>query len=216
LTMSGHWSSPRAASRWRTPADVLLNRLLKIIAFSGLSRPECPALARELRDECAENCLKQVLDFSEGAWGSALIIQGRFGAGLRWLEASISRMERAGIVGTANWFRLLLAEVHVRMISGGETAPLRVVAQNLFTLLGIAMVAERRVRTLVKAVSESSSVDREGTVFARCEMILGLLCKAKKRRREALSHLTEAKRLLARLGPTPALDRVDLALRDLQ
>ena len=78
------------------------------------------------------------------------------------------------------------------------------------------MVAEARVRTLVKAVSESSYVDREGTMFARCEMILGLLCKAKKRRSEAVSHLTEAKRLLAQLGPTPALDRVDLALRDLQ
>jgi len=87
---------------------------------------------------------------------------------------------------------------------------------NLFTILCVAMVAEARVRTLVKAVSENSYVDREGTMFARCEMILGLLCKAKKRRSEAVSHLTEAKRLLAQLGPTPALDRVDLALRDLQ
>ena len=33
---------------------------------------------------------------------------------------------------------------------------------------------------------------------------------------EAVSHLTEAKRLLVQLGPTPALDRVDLALKDLQ
>jgi hypothetical protein len=102
------------------------------------------------------------------------------------------------------------------MILGGEKAPFWVVARNSFTLLCIAMVAERRVRTLVKAVSESSCVDRDGTIFARCEMILGLLCKAKKRRCEAVSHLTEAKRLHAQLGPTPALDRVDLALRDLQ
>ena len=102
------------------------------------------------------------------------------------------------------------------MISGGEKPPLRVVGRNLFTILCVAMVAEARVRALVKAVSESSYVDREGTMFARCEMILGLLCKAKKRRSEAVSHLTEAKRLLAQLGPTPALDRIDLALRDLQ
>ena len=160
--------------------------------------------------------MKQLLDFSEGAWGTALIIQGRFGAGLRWLEASISRLERDGLGAIANWFRLILAEVYVRMISGGEKPPLRVVGRNLFTILCVAMVAEARVRTLVKVVSESSYVDREGTMFARCEMILGLLCKAKKRRSEAVSHLTEAKRLLAQLGPTPALDRVDLALRDLQ
>jgi hypothetical protein len=53
-------------------------------------------------------------------------------------------------------------------------------------------------------------------VFGCCEMLLGLLCKAKKRRAEALSHLTEAKRLLAQLGPTPRLDRVEQALRELQ
>ena len=200
----------------RTRADVLTNRFLKISALSALSRPECLALAREFRDECAENGLKQLLDLSEGAWGTALIIHGRFGAGLRWLEASISRLERDGLGAIANWFRLVLAEVYVRMISGGEKPPLRVVGRNLFTILCVAMVAEARVRALVKAVSESSYVDREGTMFARCEMILGLLCKAKKRRSEAVSHLTEAKRLLAQLGPTPALDRVDLALRDLQ
>ena len=200
----------------RTRADVLTNRFLKISALSALSRPECLALAREFRDECAENGLKQLLDFSEGAWGTALIIHGRFGAGLRWLEASISRLERDGLGAIANWFRLVLAEVYVRMISGGEKPPLRVVGRNLFTILHVAMVAEARVKALVKAVSESSYVDREGTMFARCEMILGLLCKAKKRRSEAVSHLTEAKRLLAQLGPTPALDRVDLALRDLQ
>ena len=200
----------------RTRADVLTNRFLKISALSALSRPECLALAREFRDECAENGLKQLLDLSEGAWGTALIIHGRFGAGLHWLEASISRLERDGLGAIANWFRLVLAEVYVRMISGGEKPPLRVVGRNLFTILYVAMVAEARVKALVKAVSESSYVDREGTMFARCEMILGLLCKAKKRRSEAVSHLTEAKRLLAQLGPTPALDRVDLALRDLQ
>jgi hypothetical protein len=47
-------------------------------------------------------------------------------------------------------------------------------------------------------------------------MILGLLCKAKKRRVEAVSHLTEAKRLLGQLGSTPALDRIEQALREVR
>jgi hypothetical protein len=53
-------------------------------------------------------------------------------------------------------------------------------------------------------------------VFGRCEMLLGLLCKAKKRPAEAVAHLREAKRLLAQLGPTPALDRVEQALSELE
>jgi hypothetical protein len=47
-------------------------------------------------------------------------------------------------------------------------------------------------------------------------MLLGLLCKAKKRRAEALSHLTEAKRLLAQLGSVPVLYQVEQALRELR
>jgi hypothetical protein len=55
-----------------------------------------------------------------------------------------------------------------------------------------------------------------GVVSGHCEMILGLLCKAKKRRVEAVSHLTEAKRLLGQLGSTPALDRIEQALREVR
>jgi DDE domain len=199
----------------RTLSDVMTSRLLKIWALAGLSRPECFALARQFRDECQANGWRQYLDLSEGPWGTALIIRGDLGAGLRWLARSISRLEKEGIVGMANLLRMVLADVYVRMISGTERAPLWVVVRNFPTLLEAAIVAEGRVKALIKHVCSRPHVDREGTVFGRCEMILGLLCKAKKRRAEAISHLTEAKRLLTQLGPTPALDRVEQALRDL-
>jgi len=46
-------------------------------------------------------------------------------------------------------------------------------------------------------------------------MILGLLDRTKRRRESALEHLTEAKRILSQLGPTPLLARVETALAGL-
>ena len=199
----------------RTRSDVLVNRLFKLWALSGLRRPESFALAREFRDECEANGWRIFLDLSDGPWGTALIIHGDIGAGLRCLDASIDRLQRDGMVGLANTLRTALAEVCIRMISGTEKPPpLRVVMRNLFTLLWVRMVGDRRVRMLVKAIADNPHVDREGTVFGHCEMLLGLLCKAKKRREEAVRHLIEARRLLAQSGQTPALDRVDEALSD--
>jgi hypothetical protein len=120
------------------------------------------------------------------------------------------------MVGMANTLRMALAEVYIRIISRSERVPLRITVRNLPTLLKVGMVAEKRVTALLDEVRAQPHVDREGTLFGRCEMLLGLLCKARKRPVEAVAHLTEARRLLAQLGPTPAIDRVEAALRELQ
>jgi hypothetical protein len=200
----------------RTPSDVLVNRLFKLWALAGLRRPENFALSRQYRDECETNGWGNFLDLSQGPWGTGLIIHGDISAGLRWLDASISRLQKKGMIGNANLLRIVLAEVYVRIISRSERAPLWVAVRNFPILLWVMLTAETRIRALVKDVCDCPHVDREGTVFGRCEMLLGLFYKARKRRAEAASHLTEAKRLLAQFGPTPALDRIEQALRELQ
>ncbi len=200
----------------RAPSDVLVGRLFKIWALSGLSRPECFALALEFRRQCEENGWRQFHDLSEGPWGTALVVHGNIGAGLTWLHASISRLQNNSMVGMANTLRMALAEVYIRIISRSERVPLRIIVRNLPTLLKAGMVAEKRVTALLDEVRAQPHVDREGTLFGRCEMLLGLLCKARKRPVEAVAHLTEARRLLAQLGSTPAIDRVEAALRELQ
>jgi hypothetical protein len=47
-------------------------------------------------------------------------------------------------------------------------------------------------------------------------MMLGLLYKTKKKRALAIQHLTEAERILSRLGQTPILARVETALAELR
>jgi class 3 adenylate cyclase len=199
----------------RTRSDVLVNRLFKLWALAALKRPESLMVTRQFRDECEANGWRLFHDLSEGPWGTALIIHGDVGAGVRWLERSITRLQEYGMVGLANLLRTALAEVYLRIISKTERAPFWVVVRNFPALLRAGLVAENRVKALVNDVCAQPHVDREGVVYGRCEMILGLLCKAKKRRLEAVSHLTEAKRLFAQLGPTPDLNRIDQALREL-
>ena len=46
-------------------------------------------------------------------------------------------------------------------------------------------------------------------------MILGLLCKVKKKRALALQHLTKARQIFSQFGQTPILARVETALAEL-
>jgi hypothetical protein len=200
----------------RTHSDVLTNRLFNIWALTALARPESLEVTRQFRDECEANEWRQFHHLSEAPWGAALIRHGDFGAGMRWLQRSISRLQGYGMVGLANVVRTALAEVYLRIILKAERAPFWVVVRNFPTLLRAGIIAESRIKALIKDVRAQPHVDREGVVYGRCEMILGLLCKAKKRRPEAVSHLTEAKRLFAQLGPTPDLNRIEQALRELR
>jgi len=60
--------------------------------------------------------------------------------------------------------------------------------------LRVALSVETRISTLVARVRENPSLDPGGLTIGRCEMVLGLVYKAKKKRALAAQHLTEAKR----------------------
>ena len=47
-------------------------------------------------------------------------------------------------------------------------------------------------------------------------MILGLLNKQKKRRPQAIAQLTRAREVIARIGASPMLTRIELALAELK
>jgi hypothetical protein len=56
---------------------------------------------------------------------------------------------------------------------------------------------------------EDPHIDPEGIHVGRAQMTLGLLYKNKRKRRLALRHLTEARRILSQFGQTPILARVE-------
>ena len=79
----------------------------------------------------------------------------------------------------------------------------------------VMFTAEKRIFALVKRIRQNPQfLDPDGHFVGRSEMILGLLCKAKKKRTLALQHLSEAKRITSQFEPTPMLAKFEAALAE--
>jgi hypothetical protein len=142
-------------------------------------------------------------------------MRGELGAAIRWMGEAISKCEQEEFRAAADWYRLFLCEIYLEIISGKEKPPLRVLIRNALTLAVVMFSAQKRVAALVERVRKNPQFDPNGHYIARCEMIMGLLYKAKKKRALAIQHLTEAKRIRSQFGPTPMLARIDAALAEL-
>jgi len=115
----------------------------------------------------------------------------------------------------ADWYRLFLCEIYLEIISGAEKPPLSVLLRNIVTILKVVFTARRRVLALLGNIRKNPQFDPNGHYVGRCEMIVGLLYKTKKKRRLAIEHLTEAKRIASQFGPTPMLAKIEAALAEL-
>jgi tetratricopeptide (TPR) repeat protein len=144
------------------------------------------------------------------------LLQGNIGEGIRIMEETVSRREREGHITNANFWRLNLAEVYLRIIAGNEKPSLGVLLKNLPVLLRVMVTGSSRIRTLMARNREHPSDHPSSFHTGKVEMILGLLYKAKKKRALAVQHLTEAQRILSQFGQTPTLGRVETALSELK
>jgi class 3 adenylate cyclase len=200
----------------RTPSDVAINEFNLAAALVLLGRPEAKAKLQEFRTRREDDGALFFVGGTDDYWGLAIVMQGNIGAGVGLIEEAIARREEAGLRGQADASRLLLCEVYLRIVSGGGGRPsLSFLLRNVATLLRIALSVETRIYTLVARVRENRSLDPDGVTVGRCEMVLGLLYKAKKKRALAVQHLSEAKRIGSQFGPTPMLARIDAALGEL-
>jgi hypothetical protein len=147
--------------------------------------------------------------------GVCKVLQGNIGVGIRLIKEAISRREKDGYRGVADWNRLLLGEVYLQIINGNEKLPLPTLLKNLPAILKVMATGSSRIRALTTRVLENPHFDPAGYFVGRAQMILGLLYKAKKKRTLAVQHLTEAKRISSQFGQTPMLARVEAALAEL-
>ena len=67
---------------------------------------------------------------------------------------------------------------------------------------------------LVSQIRQNPQLDPNGHHIGRCEMVLGLLYKAKKKKALAVQHLTEARRISSQFGPSPMLTKIEAALAE--
>jgi class 3 adenylate cyclase len=198
----------------RSPYDRQSAETGRAVALALLRRPEAFQMLRDRMALCAANDWQQHLAGLDGIWGVALVIRGEIGAGIRWLQRSILRREREGYRVAADWFRLYLCEIYLEIISGSEKPSAKVLAANIPTLVKVMFTAEKRIFALVKQIRQNPQFDPDGHFVGRSEMILGLLCKAKKKRTLAVQHLSEAKRITSQFGPTPILAKIEAALAE--
>jgi hypothetical protein len=147
--------------------------------------------------------------------GVGLAMAGQVGEGLRQIEDTIARREAEGAQIAADWNRLFLSEVYLQILSGEGGASFGVLLRNFRALAGVMLFGEKRIRALIEKVRQNPQFDDDGHYVARGEMILGLLCKARKRKAKAVEHLTTAHRLIAPTGKSPMLSRIETALAEL-
>lgn len=198
-----------------TPFDREGARNAKVGALALLKRPGGLQMLRDWRDQASLNGWNWFLVPADGIWGGALALHGEIGRGIRWLEQSILRREREGYRAAADWYRMFLCEIYLEIISGTEKPSASVLARNILTLVVVTFTAEKRILSLVAQARQNPAIDPNGFHIGRCEMILGLLYKFKKKRALAIQHLSEAKRMVSQSGPTPILAKIEAALADL-
>ena len=199
----------------RTPIDRANALTARYNALVLLRRPEAFSKLRDWMQQCAANGWGYMLVAGEGLYGVALVLRGQISGGILWMEQSISRREREGYRAAADWYRMFMCEMYLEIISGKERPSAKVLVPNILTLAGVMFTAEKRICALVGRVRQNSQFNSSGHYVGRCEMILGLLYKTKKKHALALQHLTEAKRILSQFGQTPILARVETALAEL-
>jgi class 3 adenylate cyclase len=198
-----------------TPYDRALAMTCKLGAAVLLRRPDAFGMLRGWMKQCVDNDWHYYLTGPDGIWGIALVVHGDIGEGIRWMDQSILKREREGCYAAADWYRMNLSEIYLEIIAGIEKPPARVLARNMLTLAAVMLSAQKRISSLVERVRQNPQLDRNGHHIGRCDMILGLLYKAKKKRALAVRHLTEAKRIASQFGPTPMLAKIDAALAEL-
>jgi tetratricopeptide (TPR) repeat protein len=199
-----------------TPFDRELATGGKGLALVLLRRTEeALPLLEELRRRCSANGFLHHLRSVALSLGLCKMIQGSIAEGINAIEESILRFEQNGYRTGADFARVHLAQVYLQIISGNENPPFLTLLKNLPILLKVMVSAPARIRALVTQAIDNPHVDPAGHHVGHAQMILGLCCKAKKRRALALQHLTEAKRILSQFGQTPILARLDTALAEL-
>jgi class 3 adenylate cyclase len=186
-----------------------------VAALVFLRRPEALQSLQTFMEQCANNSWAYLFAGADGPYAVALAMRGEIGAAIRWLDEAISRREHEGQRTTADWYRMFLCEIYLEVISGKERPTAQVILRNARTLASIIFGVQSRVSSLVEHIRQNPQFDPNGHHIGRCEMILGLLYKTKKKRTLALRHLIEAKRIISQFGPTPMLARIEAALAEL-
>ncbi|WP_160175174.1 ATP-binding protein [Ruegeria halocynthiae] len=147
--------------------------------------------------------------------GVGYAMNGQVADGLRQVESAIQKRTDEGTLISADWARLFLCELYLAILTGEGGGSLGVLFRNFWSIVWVMLFGEKRLVAMVDQVRKNPQFDDRGHYIARCDMIMGLLYKARKKKAQAIEYLTKARVIVETAGHSPMLTRIDTALADL-
>jgi len=147
--------------------------------------------------------------------GVAYALNGQVAKGLRQVEWAIQKRTDEGTQVSADWARLFLCEMYLAILTGEGGGSLKVLIRNFRSILWVMLFGRKRLIAMIEQVRRNPQFDDNGHYIARCDMIMGLLYKARKKKSQAKDYLTKARVIVESAGRSPMLSRIDAALAEL-
>ena len=199
----------------RTEFDKASAKSSKISALIALETEGAIDLAEDYIQHCISQGWALYRTGPEAMYGTGLVMRGDIKNGILKIQDAIKEREAEGYEPAASWSRLYLCEVYLAIISGDGEASLSTLARNAKTLLPILLKGKKHIQALIAEIRACPQFDPDGHYIAHCELILGLLNKAKKKKSKAVEHLEKAREIIERSGPSPMLSRIDTAMSEM-
>ena len=141
---------------------------------------------------------------------------GRISKGIGVLEQQIAQSDSIGDQTRAAWRRIVLAEIYIQIVSGGEKPPVAVLFRNFWAIAAAMMFGANRARTLLQRAAATKMLSERGVHIARINFDLGVLSAMKKNRVEAKDYFEKARESAEYQDAGKLRQKIDVALAGLQ
>jgi class 3 adenylate cyclase/tetratricopeptide (TPR) repeat protein len=153
---------------------------------------------------------------TDGAVGAAMVLQGDFSGGVRFLESSIKDHERTGNTFARDFSRIILAEIYLEFLAPKAKPPLSIIIRHLPFLISTAFTGRRKAMKLLREARSNTRFSSNGYLCARIDTNLGILCRLAKQNVDADKHLRHARVIAEQLDAKALLAKIDAAAAPLR
>nr|WP_321250768.1 AAA family ATPase [uncultured Ruegeria sp.] len=195
--------------------ELAIAEAARVAAMVPLQKPGAIEIVQKHIDNCAEKGWTLFTMGPATMLGVAYALNGQVAAGLQQVENAIRKRTDEGTQVSADWARLFLCELYLAILTGEGESSLGVFLKNFRSVVWVMIFGEKKLIQMIAEIRKNPQFDDKGHYIARCDMIMGLLYKARKKRQLAFEHLTKARVIVETAGQTPMLARIDAALADL-
>jgi class 3 adenylate cyclase/tetratricopeptide (TPR) repeat protein len=148
--------------------------------------------------------------------GVAMVLEGNFAGGVRFIETAIERNEQEGSTLGRDFARIFLAETYLEFLAPKQKPPLSVMLKNLPFLLNAALTARKKALKLLMQARDNPMFSGATYYRARIDADLGMLYKISRRPAEARAYLMQARPTAEMLSAKGLLAKIDTALAELR